>query len=103
VTSTKLPRAFSTTSRWLAIKDEKRLPEIEKEQERLRNAKLKGNPEEVSSTSSVRGILDETVPPIQNRATNYGDEPDMLAGVKSDLVSIATLISIPILTFHRKL
>jgi len=70
------------------IKDEKRLSEIEKEQEKLRNAKLKRNPEEVSSTSSVRGILDEAVPPTEHRATNYGDEPDMLAGVKSDLKTV---------------
>lgn len=78
-------RQLFTSSR-LLLDERQRKQEMKKEEERLRMQKLESDPEHVTTRSSVREIFEPS--PATERAQNYkDDEPEMLAGVKSDLVS----------------
>lgn len=79
----RLQKAFLTTSRALAIDAPVLGKDFKKEQEKHRHEKLKADPENVTSDSSVASKMMGAGPSPQSANL----EPDMLKGVVSDLVS----------------
>jgi len=59
-------------------------PEFKKEQEQKRNETIKPNPEGVSTTSTIRAVFE---PAPKSKVQNVSEDPDMLKGIRSDLVS----------------
>jgi hypothetical protein len=80
----RVSKSFFSSTPLNLIKIEKR-SKIEAERENALQQKLESNPEKVTTTSSMTPIFD---PKPRNTETHNesGDEPDMLRGLKSDLV-----------------